>query len=126
MTSIVSTFILAFDQLNFIFQPCNDCLLLTRAFLCNVNVGFCTECGGGGRFRTGKWHPKEFFKIGKKSCLLSHIRIGTSMKDSETIVSSCRSAGELSSFLKTLQEHRAVYDDCLFAITALPEVSVVH
>ncbi|KAI8807781.1 hypothetical protein BJ742DRAFT_810760 [Cladochytrium replicatum] len=37
---------------------------------------FCSECGGGGRNRTGKWRPKELFEKGRKTCSLPHIRIG--------------------------------------------------
>ncbi|KAI9193150.1 uncharacterized protein BJ171DRAFT_532560 [Polychytrium aggregatum] len=43
---------------------------------CEQKYQFCTECGGGGRRRTGKWRPKELFSENKKTCNLQHIRIG--------------------------------------------------
>jgi hypothetical protein len=38
---------------------------------------FCSECGGGGKQRTGKWRPKELFGTGRKTCSLPHIRVGS-------------------------------------------------
>ncbi|RKO88693.1 hypothetical protein BDK51DRAFT_50383 [Blyttiomyces helicus] len=43
---------------------------------CMKKHRFCSECGGGGKFRTGKWRPKEVFEAGRKTCKLSHQRIG--------------------------------------------------
>ncbi|RKO93084.1 hypothetical protein BDK51DRAFT_51455 [Blyttiomyces helicus] len=36
----------------------------------------CSACGGGGKHRTGKWRPRELFKEGRKTCSLSHERLG--------------------------------------------------
>ncbi|KAJ3219049.1 Dihydroorotate dehydrogenase (quinone), mitochondrial, partial [Clydaea vesicula] len=36
---------------------------------------FCSECGGGGNKRTGKWRPKQMFQSKRKTCSLPHIRI---------------------------------------------------
>ncbi|KAJ3086790.1 hypothetical protein HK102_012457 [Quaeritorhiza haematococci] len=43
---------------------------------CRDKYGFCTECGGGGKFRTGKWRPLQLFDPGRRTCQLSHSRIG--------------------------------------------------
>ncbi|KAI9013188.1 hypothetical protein BC832DRAFT_549013 [Gaertneriomyces semiglobifer] len=43
---------------------------------CYNKYSFCSECGGGGTYRTGKWRPKELFLPGRKTCSLSHERVG--------------------------------------------------
>ncbi|KAJ3178005.1 hypothetical protein HK101_010164 [Irineochytrium annulatum] len=45
---------------------CTSCLSLYR---------FCSSCGGGSK-RSGKWRPKEMFSANRKTCCLSHIRLG--------------------------------------------------
>ncbi|RKO89315.1 hypothetical protein BDK51DRAFT_27866, partial [Blyttiomyces helicus] len=42
-------------------------------------------CGGGSRFRTGKWRPKELFEDGRRTCSLSHRRIGKSKIEFQTL-----------------------------------------
>ncbi|KAJ3114715.1 hypothetical protein HDU96_001764 [Phlyctochytrium bullatum] len=37
---------------------------------------FCTQCGGGGTYRTGKWRPRQLFAGKRKTCVLSHERLG--------------------------------------------------
>lgn len=44
---------------------------------CDITYMFCSECGGGGKQRTGKWRPKELFENGRRTCSLPHIRVGT-------------------------------------------------
>lgn len=44
---------------------------------CGVKYLFCSECGGGGKQRTGKWRPKELFDKGRRTCSLPHIRVGS-------------------------------------------------
>ncbi|KAJ3007735.1 hypothetical protein HKX48_008958, partial [Thoreauomyces humboldtii] len=41
---------------------------------CACDFQLCTACGGGGRYRSGKWRPKAMFPDGRKSCSLSHVR----------------------------------------------------
>ncbi|KAJ3104517.1 hypothetical protein HDU97_009130 [Phlyctochytrium planicorne] len=43
---------------------------------CVCNFDYCTQCGGGGTFRTGKWRPRQLFNTGRKTCNLAHERIG--------------------------------------------------
>ncbi|KAJ3160746.1 hypothetical protein HDU88_007852 [Geranomyces variabilis] len=41
---------------------------------CLKKYSLCTSCGAGGKFRAGKWRPKELFAEGRATCSLSHIR----------------------------------------------------
>ncbi|KAJ3098216.1 hypothetical protein HDU97_004198 [Phlyctochytrium planicorne] len=43
---------------------------------CVRGYDLCTQCGGGGTFRTGKWRPRQLFEPGRRTCSLSHDRIG--------------------------------------------------
>ncbi|ORY53718.1 hypothetical protein BCR33DRAFT_711078 [Rhizoclosmatium globosum] len=43
---------------------------------CRDHYGFCTECGGGGKYRTGKYRPFELFQDGRRTCSLPHFRLG--------------------------------------------------
>ncbi|KAI9207533.1 uncharacterized protein BJ171DRAFT_277201 [Polychytrium aggregatum] len=45
---------------------------------CSDKYRFCTDCGGGGHWRTGKWRPAEMFSKGRRTCCLNHLRIGDS------------------------------------------------
>ncbi|KAJ3015254.1 hypothetical protein HKX48_004700 [Thoreauomyces humboldtii] len=41
---------------------------------CNDKYTLCSECGGGGRFRTGKWRPRQLFAENRMTCSLPHFR----------------------------------------------------
>ncbi|KAJ3201930.1 hypothetical protein HDU67_000973, partial [Dinochytrium kinnereticum] len=43
---------------------------------CESHFSFCTNCGGGGTWRSGKWRPKQLFQPAKQNCTLSHTRVG--------------------------------------------------
>ncbi|RKO91134.1 hypothetical protein BDK51DRAFT_31763 [Blyttiomyces helicus] len=43
---------------------------------CWKKYPFCTGCGGGCVCRTGKWRPRELFRIGKRNCSVNHERLG--------------------------------------------------
>ncbi|KAJ3118849.1 hypothetical protein HDU96_007591 [Phlyctochytrium bullatum] len=43
---------------------------------CVQEFDFCTQCGGGGSHRTGKWRPRQLFKPGRRTCTLTHTRVG--------------------------------------------------
>ncbi|RKO90995.1 hypothetical protein BDK51DRAFT_44285 [Blyttiomyces helicus] len=43
---------------------------------CWTKYKFCTTCGGGGMYRSGRWRPRQLFHPGKRNCNLSHERIG--------------------------------------------------
>lgn len=54
---------------------------LTVEFVCSSCASkyqFCSECGGGGKTRTGKWRPIEMFEKGRRTCALPHLRVGDS------------------------------------------------
>ncbi|KAI8841179.1 hypothetical protein BJ741DRAFT_661845 [Chytriomyces cf. hyalinus JEL632] len=53
---------------------------------CRSCFGFCTECGGGGKYRTGKYRPFELFQDGRRTCNLPHFRLGDT-KATHTVVS---------------------------------------
>ncbi|KAJ3411257.1 hypothetical protein HDV05_002473 [Chytridiales sp. JEL 0842] len=42
---------------------------------CRSHYAFCTDCGGGGKHRTGKYRPIQYFKQGRRTCQLSHVRV---------------------------------------------------
>ncbi|GEM11040.1 microtubule-associated protein [Rhodotorula toruloides] len=45
---------------------------------CEVRYTRCSDCGGGGGSKgVGRWRCKEMFPIGRRTCQLSHSRIGT-------------------------------------------------
>lgn len=45
---------------------------------CSSKYRRCTDCGGGGgvRLGVGKWRCKEMFAEGRRTCKLSHLRLG--------------------------------------------------
>ncbi|KAJ3102591.1 hypothetical protein HDU96_009580 [Phlyctochytrium bullatum] len=43
---------------------------------CVNEFDFCTQCGGGGNFRTGKWRPRQLFDPPRRNCTLPHLRLG--------------------------------------------------
>ncbi|KAJ3281654.1 hypothetical protein HK104_011349 [Borealophlyctis nickersoniae] len=45
--------------------------------VCRHKYALCTECGGGGKYRTGKWRPLGLFQPGRRTCNLPHVRIGS-------------------------------------------------
>ncbi|RKO89534.1 hypothetical protein BDK51DRAFT_39835 [Blyttiomyces helicus] len=49
---------------------------------CRVRYALCTQCGGGGgRTRAGKWRATEVFIGGRRTCSLSHVRLGKASVD---------------------------------------------
>ncbi|KAI8816974.1 uncharacterized protein EV422DRAFT_267831 [Fimicolochytrium jonesii] len=42
---------------------------------CYRTYAFCSDCGGGGTFRTGKYRPRQLFEPGRATCSLSHVRL---------------------------------------------------
>ncbi|KAI9209245.1 uncharacterized protein BJ171DRAFT_485830 [Polychytrium aggregatum] len=43
---------------------------------CSTKYRICTDCGAGGKWRTGKWRPTELFADGRRTCKLQHLRTG--------------------------------------------------
>ncbi|KAJ3094027.1 hypothetical protein HDU97_008675, partial [Phlyctochytrium planicorne] len=55
---------------------------------CKEKYRFCTECRGaatGTKFRTGKWRPASLFAANRKTCRLSHVRLGSSVTSIEVV-----------------------------------------
>ncbi|KAJ3272087.1 hypothetical protein HDV01_005952 [Terramyces sp. JEL0728] len=82
---------------------------------CGVKYMFCSECGGGGKQRTGKWRPRELFEQGRRTCSLPHIRVGTAELHYKVI-----RANELTSDI--LQGIQDVFFDCLLSLYCVPSV----
>ncbi|KAJ3111946.1 hypothetical protein HDU96_005122 [Phlyctochytrium bullatum] len=62
---------------------CDDCV---------KNFDFCTQCGGGGTFRTGKWRPRQLFLPRRRNCTLPHTRYGI-LSDIQCITFRCAPDG---------------------------------
>ncbi|KAJ3109342.1 hypothetical protein HDU96_007254 [Phlyctochytrium bullatum] len=83
---------------------------------CGVAYLFCSECGGGGKSRTGKWRPKELFSQNRKTCSLPHVRIG----NAEVLYRVLEVPKELSpSLVRGVKE---VFFDCLLSLYAIPSI----
>ncbi|KAI9102026.1 hypothetical protein DFS34DRAFT_612515 [Phlyctochytrium arcticum] len=89
---------------------------------CRGKYALCTECGGGRRFRTGKWRPIGLFERGRRTCKLPHVRIGsTPIHFQEWLVPSTLSNNmdERSMVLRNIEKYvPAMY----FHRLAIPEV----
>ncbi|KAI9102573.1 hypothetical protein DFS34DRAFT_647129 [Phlyctochytrium arcticum] len=83
---------------------------------CRVKYKFCTECGGGGKFRTGKYRPVELFASNRRTCLLSHVRLGGAPVTYETFLSPSQVSPKL------YNESREVHMDGFYGLYAAPEV----
>ncbi|KAJ3211987.1 hypothetical protein HDU67_004132 [Dinochytrium kinnereticum] len=86
---------------------------------CRSKYSFCTECGGGGRYRTGKWRPQELFSSGRRTCSLSHIRIGTAPLEFE-VLALPEEVGDGADSI--IEECREVFEDCYYAASGVPEM----
>ncbi|KAI9344639.1 hypothetical protein BDR26DRAFT_1005922 [Obelidium mucronatum] len=69
---------------------------------CDTKYLFCSECGGGGKQRTGKYRPRGLFPNGRKTCSLPHVRIGTAevlyrVYDCSAVVEAVAGAGNIAS-----------------------------
>ncbi|KAI8816211.1 uncharacterized protein EV422DRAFT_571954 [Fimicolochytrium jonesii] len=82
---------------------------------CKARYRLCTECGGGGKFRTGKYRPVELFAPNRRTCLLSHMRMGASPLHYKILT-----PAEISE--KILAESGDVHMDGFYSVYALPEV----
>ncbi|KAL8292655.1 hypothetical protein RQP46_001267 [Phenoliferia psychrophenolica] len=89
---------------------------------CDWKYRRCTDCGGGGggRLGVGKWRVRELFPDGRKTCQLSHLRLGsiTTMKYDVWAVDDLPGS-ELDELLDQAQQ---VYFRQMFATLAIPEI----
>ncbi|KAJ3382770.1 hypothetical protein HDU92_004576 [Lobulomyces angularis] len=87
-------------------------------FHCVEKYKFCTECGGGGKFRGGKYRPIELFVSDKKTCSLSHLRIGT-----QPITFQSFTVGvNTSKYLKLFGEFEIILRDGVCSLFAHPQI----
>ncbi|TPX57991.1 hypothetical protein SpCBS45565_g08107 [Spizellomyces sp. 'palustris'] len=84
-------------------------------FNCKGKYGFCGSCGGGGKYRTGKYRPIELFPKNRKTCLLSHVRVGNARLHYQVYTGADLPLGQL----ELLSE---VYHDAFLALYATPKV----
>ncbi|KAJ3095154.1 hypothetical protein HDU97_007228 [Phlyctochytrium planicorne] len=56
---------------------------------CVYNFNFCSTCGGGSNFRTGKWRPRQLFAHGRRTCNLPHERLGPIVQDFKVTTYHC-------------------------------------
>ncbi|KAJ3014217.1 UNVERIFIED_CONTAM: hypothetical protein HDU68_000383 [Siphonaria sp. JEL0065] len=110
-------------------EKCNDPAITTPSkttasilcIPCDTKYMFCSECGGGGKQRTGKYRPRGLFPLNRKTCSLPHIRIGTAQvlyrvydQDDQQQV--------ISPGLEVLEGIRDVLFDCHVGLYAIPGV----
>lgn len=86
---------------------------------CGDKYMFCSECGGGGKQRTGKWRPKELFEQGRRTCSLPHIRVGNAEVHYKVI----RVEDLTADVLQGIQD---VFFDCLLSLYCVPSIMTNH
>ncbi|KAH6564963.1 hypothetical protein BASA50_008907 [Batrachochytrium salamandrivorans] len=86
----------------FVCKPCGDAYM------------FCSECGGGGKQRTGKWRPRELFERGRRTCSLPHVRVGSAQVNYQVIDTA---HDLLPDVMNGIQD---VFYDCMLSLYAVP------
>ncbi|KAJ3011404.1 UNVERIFIED_CONTAM: hypothetical protein HDU68_001683 [Siphonaria sp. JEL0065] len=81
---------------------------------CRDHFGFCTECGGGGKYRTGKYRPFELFQEGRRTCSLPHFRLGDTKATQSFAAVSAQAADPLA-------EAKVIFADSFMAHHAVPK-----
>ncbi|KAI9332851.1 hypothetical protein BDR26DRAFT_937819 [Obelidium mucronatum] len=81
---------------------------------CRSCFGFCTECGGGGKYRTGKYRPFALFQDGRRTCSLPHFRLGDTKATHTFVPVSAQAAGPLA-------EAKVIFSDSYMAQHAVPK-----
>ncbi|KAJ3125048.1 hypothetical protein HK100_011014 [Physocladia obscura] len=87
---------------------------------CHTKYLFCSECGGGGKSRTGKYRPRALFPANRRTCSLPHIRIGTTPVSHRVIEAPLSSNNKDDAMV--LDGVRDVFFDCLVSLYAVPGV----
>nr|KAJ3421765.1 hypothetical protein HK105_002353 [Polyrhizophydium stewartii] len=83
---------------------------------CCQTYMFCSECGGGGKQRTGKWRPKELFERGRRTCSLPHVRVGNALVNYQVLDVSSELTPDV---LNGIQD---VFYDCMISLYAVPAI----
>ncbi|KAI8813743.1 hypothetical protein BJ742DRAFT_377451 [Cladochytrium replicatum] len=90
---------------------------------CHAKYAFCTECGGGGKYRTGKFRPSEMFLPGRRTCTLSHVRIGdTALEHRVWDVDTRGTAPDTHIDASMITDIKSVYEDGVLSLYAIPKV----
>ncbi|RKO90250.1 hypothetical protein BDK51DRAFT_48489 [Blyttiomyces helicus] len=84
---------------------------------CSEKYAFCSDCGSGGRHRTGKYRPKELFHS-RRTCSLSHSRAGD-LSSVQMRVFTMEELTQLPSFKGFMEDMKDMYYDTSFNIIAL-------
>ncbi|KAJ3070266.1 hypothetical protein HDU98_006705 [Podochytrium sp. JEL0797] len=85
---------------------------------CHTKYLFCSECGGGGKERTGKYRPRALFPANRRTCSLPHIRIGHTAVSHRVIEAPIA----LDTQMDILDGVRDVFFDCLVSLYAVPGI----
>ncbi|KAJ3142580.1 hypothetical protein HK101_003287 [Irineochytrium annulatum] len=75
-----------------------DFLVESLCVSCVRDFDFCSNCGGGGTWRSGKWRPRQMFKPGRRTCSLSHLRLGNTTPVQVTTISTPPRRSQLPHF----------------------------
>ncbi len=87
---------------------------------CHQKYRICSDCGGGGNRRTGKYRPHNLFAVGRKNCQLSHTRIGNQpILDYEVWTNEYP-----SKFLELEDDIKLLHEDYILTVNATSEVSL--
>jgi hypothetical protein len=88
---------------------------------CHRKYRICSDCGGGGNRRTGKYRPHILFAVGRKNCQLSHTRIGNQpILDYDVWTNE-----NPSQFLELEDDIKLVHEDFILTVNATSEVSLI-
>ncbi|RKO85328.1 hypothetical protein BDK51DRAFT_29790 [Blyttiomyces helicus] len=84
---------------------------------CSEKYAFCSECGSGGRHRTGKYRPKELF-LSRRTCSLSHSRAGD-LSSVQKRVFTAQELVQLSNFKGFFEDMKDLFFDTSMSQFAL-------
>ncbi|KAJ3410894.1 hypothetical protein HDV05_003112 [Chytridiales sp. JEL 0842] len=89
---------------------------------CKLKYALCTECGGGGKFRTGKFRSLSLFLPHRKTCALSHLRIGNPQEHQVVVFDLSEPVDAEARWKRVLEECSAVFWDGVMNLLSSPEV----
>ncbi|ORX39265.1 hypothetical protein BD324DRAFT_619074 [Kockovaella imperatae] len=89
---------------------------------CDAKYQRCTDCGGGGgsRIGIGKWRMKQVFQPGRKTCSLSHNRVGDRHREIGVHVTPTDFTPEL--LKEVLNRCQSMWNEKTLARLAVPEM----
>ncbi|KAJ3010787.1 UNVERIFIED_CONTAM: hypothetical protein HDU68_001971 [Siphonaria sp. JEL0065] len=97
---------------------------------CRDLFGFCTECGGGGKYRTGKYRPFELFQEGRRTCSLPHFRLGDTKATHSFVAVSTQAAAALAEakviFADSFMSHHAIPKEMTGPTAAFPSAAAIQ